>query len=269
MRNLLDFLYRYRTFGLFIVLEVFCAWLIVQYNNRYNASFLNSSNVLVASVSEVAQNTENYFNLTEINKQLLEENERLKDSIISRPLIYSGNDSIQTRFNATKARVINNTYRRSMNFMTLDVGRNNGVEPGMGVISGTGVIGQIKSVSNHFSTVISLLHRNLMVSSTLKRTHTICTVSWDGLSPIQAEVRFVPKHIDLQVGDSVVTSDYNSVFPPGIMIGVVSEINVKDEDVYYGARIDLSTDFTSLTYAYVISDELKIEKDSLENLLPQ
>ncbi|MBV6643163.1 MAG: rod shape-determining protein MreC, partial [Cyclobacteriaceae bacterium] len=124
-------------------------------------------------------------------------------------------------------------------------------------------------VSQNFSTVISLLHRNLMVSSTLKRTNTICTVSWDGLSPIEAEVKFVPKHIDLQVGDSVVTSDYNSVFPPGIMIGIVSEIEVKEEDVYYGARIDLTTDFTSLTYAYVISDDLKAEQDSLENLLEQ
>ncbi|MBV6642422.1 MAG: rod shape-determining protein MreC, partial [Cyclobacteriaceae bacterium] len=140
MRNLLDFLYRYRTFGLFIVLEVLCAWLIVQYNNRYNASFLNSSNTLAASVSQATQNTENYFNLQKINRQLLEENERLKDSLINRPLIYAANDSIKARYHATKARVINNTYRRSMNFMTLDVGENAGVAPGMGVISGTGVI---------------------------------------------------------------------------------------------------------------------------------
>jgi len=269
MRNLLDFLYRFRTFGLFIVLEVLCAWLIIQYNNRYNASFLNSSNALAASIGQATQNTENYFKLQQINRQLLEENERLKDSLINRPLIYAGNDSIKARYNATKARVINNTYRRSMNFMTLDVGQRAGITPGMGVITGTGVIGQVKSVSQNFSTVISLLHRNLMVSSTIKRTNTICTVSWDGISPIQAEVRFVPKHIDLQVGDSVVTSDYNSVFPPGIMIGIVSEVNVKDEDVYYGAKIDLTTDFTSLTYGYVISDDLKEEQDSLENLLVQ
>ncbi len=269
MRNLLDFLYRYRTFWLFIVLEVFCAWLIIQYNNRYNASFLNSSNALAANISQAAQNTENYFKLAEINRQLLEENERLRDSIISHPYVYSGDDSIQTSYGATIARVINNSYQRSMNFMTLDVGENEGITPGMGVISGTGVIGQVKSVSEHFSTVISLLHRNLMVSSTIKRTNTICSVTWDGLSPIRAEVKFIPKHIDLQEGDTVVTSDYNSVFPPGILIGVVSEINLKEEDVYYGAKIDLSTDFTSLTYAYVISNELKSEKDSLESLLPQ
>lgn len=264
MRNLLDFLYRYRTFGLFIVMEVFCAWLIVSYNNRYNASFLNSSNALAANISQATQNTENYFNLQEINQQLLEENERLRDQLIGSPSSYSGNDSILIRYHATKARVINNTYRRSMNFMTLDVGLKDSISPGMGVISSTGIIGQIKSVSNHFSTVISLLHRNLMVSSTLKRTSTLCTVMWDGGSPIKAEVKFVPKHIDLQVGDTVVTSDFNSVFPPGILIGIISEVKVKSEDVYYGAVLDLATDFTSLNYAYVISDDLKNEKDSLE-----
>lgn len=269
MRNLFDFLYRYRTFGLFIVLEALCAWLIVRYNNRYNASFLNSSNTVAANISQAAQNTENYFKLAEINRQLLEENTRLKDSILSRPYIYTGYDSIQTGYKATKARVINNSYQRSMNFMTLDVGREEGVHPGMGVISGKGVIGQVKSVSNNFSTVISLLHRNLLVSSMIKRTNTICTVTWDGNSPIEAEVRYIPKHIDLNVGDTVVTSDYNSVFPPDILIGIVSEIELKEEDVYYEATISLSTDFTSLTYAYVISNDFKSEKDSLESLLEE
>ncbi len=269
MRNLLDFLYRYRTFGLFIVLEVFCAWLIVSYNKRYNASFLNSSNALAANISQATQNTENYFNLLEINQQLLAENEKLREQLLSNPKSYAGSDSSRSRYHATKARVINNTYSRSMNFLTLDVGLRDSIAPGMGVISSTGIIGQVKSVSNHFSTVISLLHRNLMVSSTLKRTNTICTVMWDGSSPIKAEVKFVPKHIDLQVGDSVVTSDFNSVFPPEIMIGIVSEINVKSEDVYYGAVVDLATDFTSLNYAYVISDDLKNEKDSLEAQLAQ
>ena len=264
MRNLLDFLYRYRTFGLFIVLEVFCAWLIVKYNNRHNASFLNSSNALAANVSQFSQNTENYFSLKEVNQQLLNENERLRNLLVNKPFKYVSSDTTNERYQAIKARVINNTYNRSMNFLTLDIGNENGIEPGMGVISGTGIIGQVKSVSAHFSTVISLLHRNLMVSSFIDRTNTICTVQWDGTSPIKANVKYIPKHIDVQIGDSVVTSDYNAVFPRGIMIGKISRVDAKAEDVYYEAEIDLSTDFTSLNYAYVIKDELKQEKDSIE-----
>ena len=264
MRNLLDFLYRYRTFGLFIVLEVFCAWLIVKYNNRYNASFLNSSNTLAANMSQLSQNTEDYFNLKEVNQQLLDENEHLRNLLINQPINYVNTDTTNNRYQAIKARVINNTYNRSMNFLTLDIGNKNGIEPGMGVISGTGIIGQVKSVSAHFATVISLLHRNLMVSSFIDRTNTICTVQWDGISPIKASVKYIPKHIDVKVGDTVVTSDYNAVFPRGIMIGRISGLDAKAEDVYYEAEIDLSTDFTSLNYAYVITDELKQEKDSIE-----
>ena len=135
-----------------------------------------------------------------------------------------------------------------------------------GVISKDGVIGQVKSVSDNFSTVTSLLHINLLISSSIKSSNTLCTVQWDGLSPYEAEVKYIPRHVVLQEGDSVVTSGYNSVFPPEVMLGTISAVNLTDRDAFYEARIKLSTDFTSLVHGYVVEHHQKEELDSLELL---
>lgn len=267
MQRLLNFLYRFRTFGLFLILEVFCAWLIIAYNNRYNARFLNSSNTLVASINKFSSNTSSYFKLKEINERLIKENLLLRSQLSAANLsgITLTRDSAISKFDFFDARVINNTYRRAMNFITLDAGSADGVEPGMGVISGSGVVGQVKSVSTHFATVTSLLHRNLMVSSSIKRTNTLCTIQWDGISPLEAELKYVPRHINIKEGDTITTSGYNAVFPRGIMIGTINSFTLAENDVFYKAKIDLAVDFSSLDYVFLVTNELKAEQDSLQN----
>lgn len=267
MQNLLNFLYRLRIFWLFLLLEGICAWLIISYNNRQNASFLNSSNSLVAGINSLTSNTSNYFELRQINERLIRENLHLREQMINSAVVHATSDSLTARaYDLFKAKVINNTFRRSLNYLTLNIGGADGARPGMGVISGDGVVGQVKSVSDHFATVTSLLHRNLLVSSSIKRTNTLCTVQWDGSSHLMADLRYVPRHIQLEEGDTVVTSGYNAVFPVGIMIGTISSFELNDEDVFYRAKVRLSVDFSSLDYVYLVHNELKAEKDSLEQI---
>lgn len=264
MQKLLYFLYRYRTFGLFLLLEGICAWLIIAYNNRPNAAFLNSSNVLVASINTFSSNTGNYFQLKEINEQLTRENLLLREQLANASLAQVTIDTTAKKFNLYKAKVINNTFRRSLNYLTLDAGLVDGVSPGMGVVSGIGVVGQVKSASKNFATVTSLLHRNLMISSSLQKSNTLCTVQWDGDDPTEATLKYVPRHVPMEEGDSVVTSGFNAVFPEDILIGIVSEISLKENDVFYDAKVKLAVDFSSLDYVYLIENLQMAEQDSLE-----
>ena len=264
MQNLLNFLYRFRTFGLFLLLEGVCAWLIIAYNQRPNAAFLNSSNSLVAGVNLMTSNTTNYFQLKQINNQLVAENKLLREQLANQSLGKVSLDSVDDRYILRKAMVINSTFRRSMNYMTLDAGMNQGIYPGMGVVSGSGVVGQVKSASNNFATITSLLHRNLLISSTISRTNTLSTVQWDGVNPLRAELKYVPRHIGIKEGDSVVTSGYNSIFPENIYIGRISSFELEDNDVFYNVKIDLAVDFSSVNYVFVIENIMKSEQDSLE-----
>ena len=168
------------------------------------------------------------------------------------------------QFEVIGARVINNTFDRSMNFVTISAGRKDSVAVGMGVISSLGVVGQVKSVTENFATIYSLLHPKVLISSKVKRTDTKCTVQWDQEAYDRASLKYIPRHIKLKEGDSIVTSGFNSVFPENVLVGIVDEMNLEEHMTFYDAKVKLATDFTSLYQVFVIKDLLKQEKDSLQ-----
>ncbi len=264
MQRLLDFLYQQREIAVFIGLEILSAWLLINFNNRYNASFLNSSNEAVASLIQTSNNVSNYFHLEEVNEQLMLENQELQEQLrMLRTEKLSFLDTVD-QFEVIGARVINNSFDRSMNFVTISAGRKDSVDVGMGVISSLGVVGQVKSVTENFATIYSLLHPKLLVSSKVKRTDTNCTVQWDQEAYDRASLKYIPRHIKLKEGDSIVTSGFNSVFPENVLVGIVDEMNLEEHMTFYEAKVKLATDFTSLYQVFVIKDLLKTEKDSLE-----
>lgn len=266
MQRLLDFLYQQREIAVFLGLEILSAWLLINFNNRHNASFLNSSNEAAATLTKTSNDVSDYFNLTEINDQLMLENQKLQQELRmlrSEPTAYL--DTID-QFKVIGAKVINNTYDRGENFITVSAGRKDSIEVGMGVISSFGVVGQVKSVTNNFATIYSVLHPKLLISSKVKRTNTKCTVQWDQVSYDKASLKYIPRHIKLKKGDSIVTSGHNSVFPENILIGTIEDLSLEEHMTFYDAKMNLATDFTSLYHVYVIRDLFKPEKDSLEVL---
>lgn len=266
MQRLLDFLYQQREIGIFLALEILSVWLLVNYNNRYNASFFNSSNEVAASVEQTSNDVSDYFALSDINEQLMLENTRLQQQLSKlRDQADSYLDTVE-QYQVIGARVISNTFDRSTNFITISAGKKDSIEVGMGVISPFGVVGQVKSVSENYATIYSLLHPKLLISSKLKRTQTKGTVQWEQQDYGFASLKYIPRHIKIKKGDSIVTSGFNSVFPENILIGFVEDFNLEDHMTFYEANIRLSTDFTSLYHVFVIKDLLKNEKDSLLQL---
>lgn len=266
MQRLLDFLYGQREIGIFLFLEILSIWLLVSFNQRHNAVYFNSSNYLAANISQSANDISAYFELNEINERLMRENEWLQAELRKRQTSPNSFADTVDRYKVIGAKVVSNTVNRSANFLTISAGTKDSVEVGMGIISSHGIVGQVKSVSQNFATVYSVLHPNLLVSSKVKRTQTKATVQWDQVDHYHASLKYIPRHIKLNIGDSVVTSGFNSVFPENLPIGIIAELELEDQMTFYEARIKLSTDFTSLDYVYVIKDRLKAEKDAVELL---
>jgi rod shape-determining protein MreC len=105
-----------------------------------------------------------------------------------------------------------------------------------------------------------------MVSARLKRTEHFGTVQWDGQDPDIVEFKYIPRHVKPAVGDSVVTSGY-AIFPDGIMIGTIAEVNLRDENLFYDLKVKLSQDFRKLSFVTVVKSNLKAEQDSLEQAI--
>jgi rod shape-determining protein MreC len=271
MERLFLFFYQYRAFFTFLVLEVFCAWLIVENNQYQSARFFNSSNSMVAGLNHISQDVREYFLLRNINSTLAEENAYLRSKLeqfnqqqhsIDRRLVVDS--AVIKQFDFISAKVVNNSVSRITNYLTINKGSEDGITTGMAVISPLGAVGKVKAVSKHYSVVTSLLHRDYRLSVALPRTGYFGgSVRWDGKNPELVKLEFVPRHVNPQKGDTVVTSSYNAVFPEGIMVGVVEDIK-QDEKLFYDLTVRLSQDFRKLSFVEVVRSHLKHEQDSLE-----
>ncbi len=266
MLQLLDFLYRQRGFILFLILQGISFWLIFSYNHRYNTYYVNSSNQVTGAVSARVNSFETFLDLQRANQVLAEENLQLRRELGARiagtPVPANMLDT--AAFELISAKVVNTTHRRAKNFLTLRVNAEDSIKPGMGVISAQGIVGTVKSVSKHFATVTSILHPNMLVSARLKKSGSLCTVQWDGVSPLESDLKYVPRHLNLLVGDTVVTSGFDGVYPDGYMIGIVSKSELKRESPFHTASVNLATDFTKLRYGYIVKQFFVSEREELE-----
>ena len=135
----------------------------------------------------------------------------------------------------------------------------------MGVIGSAGAVGQGVAVSDHFASVASILNGSILVSSLHKSSGSLCTTSWEGKDPLHVNIEYLPRHLSLYQGDTIVTSGYNTLFPPNTMIGILDQVSIADDATFYEAKAKLATDFYRLSYVYLVDFKLKEQKDSLEN----
>ncbi len=268
MQRLFLFLLKYRAFIFFTILEVFCSWLIVQNNQYQSASFFNSANQFAATTMTVSNNIKTYFFLREVNEQLTEENARLREQLSSTgsgaypaPLIDLPS---VIGYQFEPAQIINKTTNRFHNYLTINKGSDSGIQPGMGVIGPKGLVGKVKSSSGRFSTVISVLNTEVLVSSLVTSSNTFCTTKWNGKDPQFSSLLYVPRHVNLALGDTVITSGYNAIFPEGIPVGTIDEVQISDEATFYEVRVTLATDFSSLASVYIVKSPVRQEIDSLQ-----
>lgn len=276
MGRIFLFIYQYRAFFTFLLLELLCVWLIVINNQYQGASFFNSANSFVASVNGVSQNTKAYFSLRETNSLLAEENTRLHKKLeqfnqaaLQADTVGSADSTFIKQFDFISAKVVNNSIEMQTNFITINRGSVDGVKAGMAVINDQGVVGKVKIVSKHFSVVTSLLNIDIMISALMKRTGYFGTVQWGGSDdPDHVKLKFIPLHVKPMVGDTIVSSGYSGVFPEGIMIGTIARINPSPETSFHDLDVKLSQDFRKLSFATVIRSNLKPELDSLKMQIP-
>lgn len=268
MLRILQFLYRLKSFLLFVLLEVFAIGLIVSNNSPQGAAFFNSSNSVIGSVLKTRSDILDFFSFAQANEALIRENALLLEQIktlkqepdsLAIPL----DSAFQSQFQFSGGRVISNSLRFAQNHLTLNKGSKDGIKPGMGIFNQDGVVGRVKSVSENYAVGISLLNTGLLVSSKIKSTENFGSVNWDGKNSKQAKMLYVPRHVKAQAGDTIVTSGYNAVFPEGIHIGVISVVNPSSDPNYLDILIDLSTDFSRVNYVYVVENTQIVELDSL------
>ncbi len=275
MRNLIFFIYKYHVFFIFFVLEIAAFVIIYRFNNYQKASFLNYTNGVANNFYNGVSNTQEYFNLRRVNDSLQLENARLRSQQIisyyqNNISINSINDTVyKQQYQYTAAQVVNNSVTKRNNYITLNRGSLHGIKREMGVISENGIVGIVMNVSEHYCTVLSLLNSNCKISAKLQKTGAFGSLVWDGKNPKISKLLDVNKHVPIEIGDLVITSNFSTIFPEGIPIGKIAKHTLDAGDNFHAIEVELFTDFSTVSTVYIISNLLKNEQQELEQTLPK
>jgi len=269
MRNLINFLLRIHFLLLFVLIEVFSIILLINNNNFHKASFVNFSRQVSGRFYLRIADFTKYLSLADENERLVEENARLLNIIESsyksdEIFFRTVNDTLlNQRYQYTSASVVNNSVNKKHNFLTINKGSLQGIQPEMAVVSNGKIVGVVKGVSKNYAILISLLNFDLKVSAKIKKNGYFGSLSWTGNGFAEANLTEIPLHAEVMPGDTIITSGYSSIYPEGILIGFISDYEEKGGS-FYNIKVDLATDFKKINHVQVISNLMQTEKLGLE-----
>lgn len=277
MRNIFLFIRRYFNFLLFIILQVLSVYFIIHYSKYHEAAFGNLSNQVTGKIDQRYSNIENYFQLKKTNDSLVKANEilynklkadyELPDSVTKTVIDSIRNDSVlqYRKFTYMSSRVAANSVTTQNNFIVLSRGKNQNLKIGMGVVDpNNAVVGIITDVSNDFSTVMSLLHKDSHISAKLYKTGETGTLVWDGKEPNIITLTGISKGVKIAKGDSVITSGFSTTFPKGMLIGRVEAVFSESSSNSYKIKVRTAANFYNLQYVYAIDNA---QADMINSLL--
>jgi rod shape-determining protein MreC len=270
MKNLLAFFIKHNFIFIFSFLQVICIWLMVQNKGFQGSRVLNSSNAMVANVYQTAANTKEYFLLRQENDMLAKENAQLRNFMKSNFMVlplgeYKRNDTLyKQQYSYMSAKVVNSSINKRRNFLTLNIGSEQGVERDMAVMGSEGIIGRVTDVSKNFASVMSLLHKDSRVNCQLKRDGSYGPLIWDLSDYRYCLLTDIPTHARIKAGDTVITSELSGIFPEGLMVGTIESYERRINESFYTVKVKLRADLKRVNHVFVIKNKFKTERDSLE-----
>lgn len=274
MKNLLDLLFRYYGFMLFVVLQAISISLVVTYNKYQQSKLVASSSHLVGSFLSYKSDVTKYLSLDEVNEQLASENARLRESSreyqalissLSQDSSFAELNDLPTNYLYVQAKVINSSLNRPTNTLTLNKGMVHGIETDMAVIGPNGLIGIVTNVSDHFSSVLPSINMLFTASIKMVNTQHFGLLKWDSKNWRFSQIDDIAKHAKINIGDTIVTRGGSSIFPENILVGVVDTSYIPSGSNYHHIEVKLSTDFSNTSYVYVVKNQFKKEQLTLES----
>ena len=268
MKNIIGFIRQNYTFFSFLILQIVSLVMLSSYSKSHQIYFGNWNNAVAGKVNSYYNEWAYFFDLKATNAKLVAENVALRNELAQNFVPYdtsvkSGTlilrkDSLEKirKFFYYPAKVVGNSFTLQKNYITIERGALEGVKKDMAVISPDGsIVGVVVEVNDHYSKIMSLLHRNSKVSAMLKRDRIAGSIEWDGNSPEILSLKNISKSALPKIGDTVLTSPYSSSFPAQLMIGRVTSIIKDPSSNFLTLNIKSATNFYNLEYVYLVQNK--------------
>lgn len=254
----------------FILLEVAALALLHGSSTMQNIWLTRMSHRTMAFLWGSGETVRSQFQLDRLNRDLQAENARLQERLRAyerRDVAQEELDRMAEReaagYRFTPATVVKMSRNRTRNYIILNKGSEDGIRPQSGIISDRGVVGIVEAVDRHYAYGLTLMNPEMSVGARLGRTDIVAPLSWDGRGTGRAILRDLPPHYEITPGDTVRTSGYSTIFPPGLPIGVTGDARLVDGSTLQ-VEVFLFQDFAALRYVTVVENLERTEILSLE-----
>ena len=258
MQQIIFFLIRNKNFLLFIALFSISIFLTIQTHSYHKNKFVNSSNAITGGIYSIKSSITDYFNLREKNKILINENTRIRKQLESyKSKVVNQNidtSSILSKYYFVSAKVINNSFSKTKNKLTINKGKRDSIQLDLGVITSKGIVGIIDNLSNKYATIQSILNTNSQINAKLKNVKHFGSLVWNAEDPNVIQLIDIPRLAPVKIGDTIVTGGRSTISPEGILIGAVIDFELTEDENSQNLNIQLFNDMTNLEHVYIINN---------------
>jgi rod shape-determining protein MreC len=277
---------RQRTGWLFIAVTVGHIILIsAQVNTRRGVpvlealtfgAFAEVQRAATSAVSSAQEGWQNYFAL----QQIRQENERLRQEVAQlRVGLQQERTAAQqtttlqklldfrsaTEWQTSAAAVIGSGASPEFRTMTIDKGTQDGLLPDMAIVAPTGVVGRITTTSARASKVQLLIDASAAAGVIVERSRVSGVVSGVGQTDDMAfragllDLDYIPATADVKVGDRLVTSGTDGIYPKGFAVGEIQ--SVEREAGQFRIRVRPAVDYATLEAVLVVLNSPSLSAD--------
>ena len=155
----------------------------------------------------------------------------------------------RTRLTTLAAEVIAGPATPEFRTITISKGTSSGIRPDMGVLAPNGVVGRIIVPSANASKVQLLIDRNAAAGALVERSRSQGVVLGEGDPTMRLD--FVNSTADIRVGDTLVTSGVDGIYPKGFVIGKVEKVE-RSGSAYKNIQVQPAVDFSTLEDVLVV-----------------
>lgn len=210
----------------------------------------------------VALKSENLA-LRELNLQLAVESARSRQSMVEnatlrRMLELPG----LTDYRLIAADVVGKTTTQLRNYATINKGTEDGIREGMSCITDAGLVGIVIGASPHYAVLQLLLNRDTRVSAKVQRSRVDGIIEWEGETYLV--LKGVPRSLDVQAGDVILSSSYSPKYPANIVIGRVTQVGEEPNSLFRRVVVEPAVNFATLEQLFVVDARASAERAELE-----
>ncbi len=239
---------------------------------------------LFSGVMQVSNTILNISNSITSYNELLEENSKLKEQVRQLSLLNNQLEEFQLenqrlhrllefkeveidRLDLKAARVIGRDISNWFNTIIIDKGSNDGIKKNMPVINHQGLIGRVVAVSRNTAEIMLLLDTESAVGAMVQRNRTFGVVEVSTSTEYPLQMIHLTHDAPVEIGDVLITSGLGEIFPKGLKIGYIADIEMAPTGLVKQAMVVPYVDFGRLEEVFVVmevKEPLEPEEEEVE-----